>query len=63
MVEVKNTQKRTRPIYPAILTKHAWSIKDLLQDQNENFFLAGPTVGKMGPSLTFHLKGGMSPVL
>lgn len=35
-----NTKKRKRPIYPAILTEKAWSLRDLLH-RKERHFLAG----------------------
>ena len=37
-----NTQKKLGQ-YPAIVTGQAWSMKDLLYGQKENFFPAGPT--------------------
>ena len=36
-VEVHKLAKRERVQYPAILTKKAWSIQDLLFDFRENF--------------------------
>ena len=38
-VSVHENVKKELGEYPAILTEQAWSIKDLLYDQNENFFL------------------------
>ena len=43
-VEVNKHAKKNKAMqYPAILTEQAWSIKDLLYGQKENFFPAGPT--------------------
>ena len=43
-VQVNKNEKRKKKTvqYPAILTKQAWSINNILYDQKETFSLAGP---------------------